>query len=297
MRGKGKLFMLLFAILLTLQGLSLTVNAETIISGGFEGEIYTDGTVMITGYTGSDEDLVIPKTINGFTVIAIGTSAFNKCSSLVSVTIPNTVTVIEDYAFSNCSSLVTVDIPDSVTLIGQGAFDNCTSLIDIEIPEGLTTIEYYTFSGCNSLSNIEIPDSVEIIERYAFSETCYTENSENWTDGVLYIGNWLIEADSEKVTGIYSIREGTIGIANSGFSGCSDLIGVEVPSTLKNIPGSAFFNCNSLETITVSADNLYYISADGILFTKDKTELIRYPAGKGDSYYQIPDGVKSIRQQ
>ena len=102
-------------------------------------------------------------------VTLIGNSAFNDCTSLTSVTIPDSVTSIGSTAFSNCTSLTSVTIPNSVTSIGGGAFNACTSLTSITIPDGVTSIGNYTFYQCYSLTSVTIPDSVTSIGVNAFS--------------------------------------------------------------------------------------------------------------------------------
>ena len=121
------------------------------------------------GYSG---DIVIPPTVvyDGVTcnVILIANRAFYGCTSLTSVTIPNSVTSIGDYAFSNCTSLTSVTIPNSVTNIGNSAFYNCTSLTSVNIPNSVTTIGWEVFQGCTSLTSITIPNSVTSIGNRAF---------------------------------------------------------------------------------------------------------------------------------
>ena len=104
-------------------------------------------------------------------VTSIGNSAFYGCSSLTSVEIPNSVTSIGDYAFEDCSSLTSVEIPNSVTSIGNSAFLGCSSLTSVEIPNSLTTISYSMFGGCTKLSFVRVPASVHWISSSAF-ENC-----------------------------------------------------------------------------------------------------------------------------
>ncbi len=94
--------------------------------------------------------------------------AFNDCSSLTSVTIPNSVTSIGEYAFSDCSGLTSMIIPDSVTSIGEYAFYECTGLTSVTIPDSVTSINRETFYDCSNLTSVTIPVSVTSIGDYAF---------------------------------------------------------------------------------------------------------------------------------
>ena len=111
--------------------LAATSVSQTFAVGGSGAGLTTStsaGQVTVTGYTGSGGQLVIPSTINGFSVITIGPNAFNGSSNLTSVTIPTSVTSIGANAFNGCTSLTSITIPSSVTSIGSDAFEFCTSL-------------------------------------------------------------------------------------------------------------------------------------------------------------------------
>ena len=101
-------------------------------------------------------------------VTKIGKSAFSGCSSLINITISNSITQIGDYAFSGCSSLTNITIPNSVTQIGKRAFSDCSSLTNVTIPSSVTQIWDYAFSGCSSLTNVTIPNSVTQIGNNTF---------------------------------------------------------------------------------------------------------------------------------
>ena len=104
-----------------------------------------NGALTITGYNGSGGPIIIPNKINGLRVTSIGQYAFFNCSSLTSVTIPDTVISIEALAFLYCSGLKNVSIPDSLTSIGDYAFVCCSSLLSISIPDNVTNVGDYAF--------------------------------------------------------------------------------------------------------------------------------------------------------
>ena len=115
-----------------------------------------DGTIEITGYSGSAENIVIPAQIDGKSVTRIGNNAFEK-SSAKEIVIPDSVTDIEQYAFEGCTSLSDITLPDSLTSIGLSAFESCTALTDIALPDSLTYIDGLAFANCTSLKTVTVP--------------------------------------------------------------------------------------------------------------------------------------------
>ena len=259
-------------------------------------------------------------------VTCIGDSAFNGCTSLISITIPDSVTSIGESAFSGCSSLASITIPDSVMSIGNDAFHECSSLTSITIPYSVTSIGDYAFLGCSRLTaidvntdnmdytsvngvlfyndktiicypagkkgnNYKIPDGVTSICRYAFSG-CTSLTSITIPDSVTEIGGSAFE-NCSSLTSI-TIPDSVTSIGVGAFVGCSSLTSIMIPDNVTYIGGAVFADCSSLTEIKVSTQNAKYVSVNGVLYNKDKTTIMCYPAGKKDKNYKILDGVTEI---
>ena len=181
-------------------------------------------------------------------VTSIGYAAFRNCSSLVSITIPNSITSIGMYAFAFCSSLTSITIPDSVTSIGNAAFEGCSSLTSINIPNGVTSIEGYAFYRCSSLTSINIPNSITSIERYTFYG-CSSLTSITIPDSVTSIGTSAFSGCSS-LTSI-NIPNGVTSIGASAFASCSSLTSINIPNGVTSIGNYAFNACSSLTSINI----------------------------------------------
>ena len=124
---------------------------------------------IIYGYKGNSENLEIPSKLQGGTVVAIGSEAFDNCSNLRTVKLPSTVKSIGDNSFSNCFNLKSITLSNSLENIGYGAFANCENLSEIDIPNTVTDIDRWAFSNCNKLNFITIPDSVTYLGSDTFN--------------------------------------------------------------------------------------------------------------------------------
>ena len=175
----------------------------------------------------------------GNSVTNIGFYAFNNCSSLTSVLIPNSVTSIAGGAFIGCSGLTSVTIPNSVTSIGDHAFQACSGLTSVTIGNSVASIGNDAFNGCSSLTSVTIPNSVTSIGEGAFSGTAWYDNQ---PDGLVYAGKvaYKYKGSMPANTSI-SLQEGTLGITEMAFIGCSGLTSVTIPNSVTSIGINAFY--------------------------------------------------------
>ncbi|MCI7351538.1 MAG: leucine-rich repeat protein [Ruminococcus sp.] len=245
---------------------------------------------------------------------------FKDCSSLTSITIPDSVTSIGSNAFSGCESLESIFIPDSVTSIGIDAIPASATQIrynadtegnftikkatlgsgqtSVAIPEkiggkAVTAIGDYAFGGCSSLTSITIPDSVVSIENQAFYD-CTSLASVYFGDNsqLTSIGDSAFYSCSNLKSIKFPESVQSIGIG--AFNSCGSLEIVTIPKNVSSIGRDAFISCSS---INVDENNPNYSSENGVLFDKNKTKLIRYPANKSGNSYVIPDSVKSVDER
>ena len=251
-------------------------------------ELQDDGTVKISKYIGNDTVFEIPAEIDGKKVTSIGYNAFQKRTSLTSITIPDGVTDIEQYAFEGCTSLSDITLPDSLTSIGLSAFESCTALTDIALPDSLTYIDGFAFANCTSLKTVTVPASVTFIGGWAFGYYFedgnidarvafddFTINYTKHTAGHLYaIENgftdegcleYTVNADGtleiDKYVGSDTVFEipAEIGgkkvtkIRYNAFENRTSLTSVTIPDSVTDIGFQAFHNCTSLKSVTIPA--------------------------------------------
>ncbi len=191
--------------------------------------------------------------LNGFSEITeIKNYTFSGCTSLASITIPDSVTSIGACAFYKCTSLESITIPDSVTSIGNYAFSGCTSLASITIPDSVASIGIYTFYGCTSLASITIPDSVASIGNYAFYG-CANLASITIPDSVASIGNYAFYGCANLASVDFGNKSSLTSIDGWAFYGCKSLVSVDfgANSVLASIGERTFYGCASLESITI----------------------------------------------
>ena len=250
--------------------------------------------------------LKAPQKLNGTYSIRKGTKiicdwAFNGCSSLSSLVLPDSVTCIGDGAFFFCESLTSIVIPNRVTSIGNNSFWCCKSLTNIAIPDSVTSIGDYAFSSCRSLSDIVIPDSVTSIGEMAFSGCCSLTDIVI-PDSVTSIGDSAFEGCSSLNSLV--LPEGVISIGEMAFSGCRSLCSVVLPDGVTSIGYGAFYECSSLNSVVIpdSVTNIGESAFSGCrslsdIVIPDSVTSIGYGAFWGCSSLSsivIPDGLTSI---
>ena len=192
-------------------------------------------------------------------VTNIGRNAFTKCSGLTSFVIPNSVTDIGMWAFSSCSSLTSINIPSSVISMGEHVFSGCSGLISVTIPNSLTSINSCVFWGCNGLTSITIPNSVTNIEQSAF-QGCSGLTSITIPESVTYIGA-------------------------QAFYGCSSLTSVSIPESVTYIGKIAFY-------ATPWYNDWEETQAEGLLY-RDQI-LWGYKGNQPEGNIEIEEGTKII---
>jgi hypothetical protein len=274
---------------------------------GYKGEkptgafVITEGTRGIAYYAFESCSGLTSVTIPN-SVTTIGSNAFYGCSNLTTVAIPNGVTSIGSSAFDCCSNLTAVTIPNSVTSIGSYAFYGCSGLTSVTIPDGIKNIENGTFSGCSGLTSVTLPDGITSIGSYAFNQ-CSGLTSVTLPDGITSIGSYAFSQCSG-LTSI-TIPNGVITIGDGAFSFCWDLEILKLPDELQTIKKEAFKWCSKLKSLTIPATVEYIYSeafsgCDALESIKALPETPPFLYDNSFSNYSVPllvpDGCKEAYQ-
>ncbi len=258
-------------------------------------------------------ELVIPDTIEGKTVTAIGSVAFSNCRLLTDITIPATVVEIGTFAFYSCRSLQRITVPSGVTRIEPSTFSWCTAIKEISLPAGVTYIGSSAFYNCNVLPEITIPSAVTLIEHSAFAWSrslssvtipanvsqigseafayCHSLTSIDVAggnshfvsvDGVLYNQTQsILKIYPGGKPGAFVIAPTVTEIGDGAFLNCIYLTNVSIPSSVTSIGHLAFSRCLSLTRIAIPAG----VTSIGLSAFNGCENLVRV---------SIPDSVTSI---
>ncbi len=277
--------------------LALLATLPLAAQAGFNFSTNDDGTITITGFTGTATAVVVPSSVGGRPVTALGGSSFDYNDNLIKVTIPSTVTNIVRSAFYGCDKLtnITVDalnptyssldgvlfnktadtliacprgrrggylVPGSVTNVGVYAFYSCTRLTEVIIGNSVISIGDSAFVSCIALANVIIGDNVATIGGTAFA-SCFGLTNLAIGESVASIGEYAFS----RCTGLTSVTipNSVTSIDGWAFSDCTKLRGVMLGDSVTVIGGWAFSGCTSLTNITVDMFNPSLTSLDGVL--------------------------------
>lgn len=255
--------------------------------------------------------IVVPDSLGGCPVTAVGAYAFYQvtgitsltipegveeieynacrgCTNLESVSLPSTLTTMGDAVFFNCQSLKAGLIPDGVTSMGRDTFWGCLSMTSVKFSENVALLGTMTCYNCDSLTNVVIPDSVRDIGISAFLN-CGNLISVSIPNTVTNIGNDAFDncASLEAV----DLPEDLLAL-NQSFSGCTSLTTIRVPPNVAAIAPRAFSGCSAMTSIEVDPANASFKSVDGILYDITGETLLAWPHGRAPVV--IPEGVKRI---
>ena len=288
---RGLVWLLTVLVLLPILGIGAGAAGPQITEGVVDGDYVfdvIDGDAVIVEYHGdAQNDLVIPHTLSGYAVTAIGESAFWEHTELK-----------------------TVVIPQGVTAIGRYAFLDCTNLEKITIPEGVVIIDEMAFELCDSLSAVNIPASVQAIGNSAFYKGLITVAPENQyyssRDGVLFNKEQttLIRYPVNKSGSTYTIPNTVTTLVDYAFYQCKSLTSVVIPSGITQIGIGCFSGCEQLKTVALPT-GLTSIGDSAFSFCYSLTDVVlpETLTGVGDDAFvycynmapvTIPDSVVSI---
>lgn len=232
------------------------------------------------------------------TLQTIEKEGFRGCNNLEEIAIPPRTFRIGDSAFRDCISMRTLSIENDVIKIGERAFENCATLETVKLPEGLTELYGGVFNSCRSLKSIDLPEHLMILGESAFSDCTDLERIE--------LPQNLAKIDDLVFNGCGNLRKVVLNdelrkIGKSAFKNCSALTEIYIPAKVNHIGDAPFRGCESLKSIRVNPKNKHFKSEptkrdgnDHVLFNKNKSILIAYPASSREVQYNIPDSVVTI---
>lgn len=258
----------------------------------------------------------------------IGDLAFSQCTNLKTFTFPKNSKNIGSKLFDQCPSLENVIFKEGISVIPDELFKNCTGLKTVEVGEGTKDIGHRTFSGCSNLKIIKLPRSISVLhsstfDSHSLENVVYAGSINDWVM-INFEGNTTYSdthcigsldrylhyyfeypysnsnpcSYSHKLTttdkNLNRVVLNTTKINNWAFDGLDDVQEIIISSSVKEIEPAAFRNMSGLQKIEVESDNITYSSKDGVLFNKNKTQLLNYPAQKTEVAYEVAPSVKTI---
>lgn len=232
------------------------------------------------------------------TLEVIELEAFRSCANLKEIDIPANVTHLGNSAFRDCNKLTSLTIRNGLIKIGERAFEGCAKLTDISLPDDLSEIYASVFNGCKSLKRIKLPSNLTVIGETAFAE-CVELEEVDLPESVIKIDD-LVFSGCSKLASV-SLPSGLKKIGKAAFKNCTSLTTATIPASVIYMSTDLFRGCSSLRSIYVEPKNRYYKSEpnkrdgkDHVLFNKNKSMIIAYPANSREVQYDVPDSVTVI---
>ena len=266
------------------------VNIQSrVVTEEYDYAILGDGFITLIKYLGSEEHLILNE-IEGIQITSIQPGAFKNNQSIKTVVLPDSLAVVPSELFKDCTNLTSVTLGSKIVEIMNSAFENTSSLSSISIPSTVTEIGKHAFasSGLTSIS-FEIGSVLNKIDDYAFAQSSLSTIA--LPDDLSYIGSYAFY----RVLSLGSISFNTgclLQIRDYAFFE-SGLVSLSIPANVEYIGEFAFTANRLMSSITVDALNPYYSSLEGVLYNKDYSRLITYPAGKS-GVFTVPDSVKIL---
>lgn len=312
---------------------TFTVNANITLYAVFGLPIeltITSSNKEMIGYNDTITELTIPEKVQSedgtwYIVTTISERVFEYGTKLTKITLPKSVIAIDINAFNNCDKLIeinvspenekytsidgivynknidklimcpkgkqngTFNIPETVTTIGEDAFNNCDNLTTVKLPSNLKTIERYAFS-VSGITNLTIPDTVTTIGSGAFW-MCHELKSIHLPKNLKILQQHVFGVCDSLKNIILPENLTSIGMDPFVDSGTTN---ITIQKNVNSINKFAFNGASALIEINVSSENETFSSVDGILYDKNKNTLIRYPEGKQNETFTIPETVTTI---
>lgn len=239
------------------------------------------------------KNISLPETLE-----TIETEAFRSCTNLREIDIPENTIKIGNSAFRDCINLKTLNIKNGLIKIGDRAFENCSKLEEISLPSELTEIYANLFNGCKMIKSIKLPSMLTVIGENAFGDCVLLEE--------INLPDTIIKIDDLVFNGCINLKnivlpQGLKKIGKAAFKNCIALTTIHIPASVSFLSSDLFRGCNNLKSIVVDPKNRYYKSEpnkrdgnDHVLFNKNKSTIIAYPANSREVQYDIPDSVTII---
>ena len=298
-----------------LESLTIAEGVETISDYSFYQykikQVTFPGTLKTIGYAAFQETQLTSLDLKQ--VENIDFYAFCSCSQIESITFSPKLTEIKNYTFKSNNVMETLTIPGNVTIIHEGAFSEYSKLTSLTLSEGVTRIGHYSFANAGALSQLSLPESLTFMATAAFSD-CKQLINVTIPGKLSEINEYLFFGCTE-LTNINLNNIKTIGanafrgckklnnlnlssvetIGREAFTYCESIESLVLPSSLTSIGPLAFYGLKSLKSISVDEKNANFKSVDSVLYNKEMTQLILFPAQLNKTQFTTDETVTTLK--